>query len=124
MLSNLSWLVLSQPQSEQSGSYCDSHLLSSSPLPLPVFLPTGSHLLSSSLRHKTSVHLSNLPFLVCPMPTVLSHTGQCPSPVNQYLQLPASKLESILVLAPSSLLLLSNAGKLLSTGNFKLLDSS
>ena len=41
-----------------------------------------------------------------------------------YLLLPASKLELILVSAIFLLLLLNNAGKHLSTGNFRLLDSS
>ena len=45
-------------------------------------------------------------------------------PHNLDLLPPASKLELIIVLAPSSLFLLSNVGKRLSTGNFTHLDSS
>ena len=44
-----------------------------------------------------------------------SHTRHPPVPSNLYLLLPASKLESILMLAPSSLILLMNAEKLLPT---------
>ena len=45
-------------------------------------------------------------------------------PHNLDLLPPDSKLELIIVLAPSSLFLLSNVGKRLSTGNFTYLDSS
>ena len=58
-----------------------------------------------------------------PVFVVLLHILKCLSPQSLYLLLPASKLELILALAPSSLLLLNNAGKLLSTGIFRLLDS-
>ena len=49
------------------------------------------------------------------MSVVLLHTLQYLSPVSLSLLPPASKLELILMLAPSSLILLINAGKLLLT---------
>ena len=78
-------------------------------------LPSGSHLLSFSLLlvPSSSVHLSKLPSLLYPMSVVLLHTRQYLSTVNLYLLLPASKLESISMLATSSLILLINTSKLL-----------
>ena len=112
------WPVLSQPHSGPSGSHQPS-----SSLLLPDLLSLGMLLLGSLPAQylpvpASSLLLSMLPCLPYPNKLIaLSHIQQCLSPVNQYLLLPASKLELILVLAPSSLLLLNNAGKLLSTGN-------
>ena len=63
--------------------------------------------------------LSKLPSPVYPMLDVVSHTQQPFFPDSLFLMLLVSELELVSILAPSSLILLRNAGKLLSTGYTK-----
>ena len=70
---------------------------------------------SFSLPHIFSAHLFKPPFPLYPMFDIVLHTQQPLSPDNLFLLLLVAEPELTLILAPSSLILLINAGKLLLT---------